>query len=133
MVQDHARLDRGSACVQVQAEQAFEIFAVVDDQGCAGGLAALAGTAAARQYRHTGLVRQFNRGCDVAGGAGHKHPGRHDLVDRRIGGIAAARGGVKQDFALRVALQLLGQQCAGRMAGCVGAERSAGGCKAHMG
>ena len=133
MVQDHARLDRGGACVQVQTEQVFEIFAVVDDQRCAGGLAALAGAAAAWQYRHTGLARQFNRGCDVAGGARHEHPGGHDLVDRRIGGVAAAGGGVKQDFALRVVLQLLGKQRTGLMAGCGGAERRAGGCKAHMG
>ncbi len=51
----------------------------------------------------------------------HEHADRHDLVDRRVGGVAAARGGVEQHLALGLGAQAPRQRLAdvvGRAGAC---------------
>jgi DNA-binding GntR family transcriptional regulator len=55
--------------------------------------------AAARQHRHFLFARDLQRDGDVFGIRRHENARRHDLVDRRVGGVAAARGGVEHHLA----------------------------------
>jgi hypothetical protein len=50
VVQHHAGLHRGGALLGVEVTARAQVLAVVDHQRRAGGLAALAGAAAARQH-----------------------------------------------------------------------------------
>ena len=70
------------------------------DQRAADRLAALRGAAAARQHRHALLARDRERRLDVVRVARHDDADRLDLVDRRVGAVAAAREGVEQHLAL---------------------------------
>ena len=77
-----------------------QVLARVDDQRRAGRLAALAGAGAARQQRRAELAGDVDRGGDVvARRAARSTPTGIDLVDRGVGGVAAARGGVEQHLA----------------------------------
>jgi hypothetical protein len=129
-----------------QVQHAAQVLAAVDDQRGAGGLAALAGAAAAWQHRHLQLARDGQRGGHVFGRLRHEHAHRHDLVDRRIGGITPARsGGVEQHLAARFGAQAAlpgGAHLVGRQHGAGGGPRASGrrrvfmrrsGCRADAG
>ena len=81
------------------------MFAVIDDQRGAHGLATLRGTGTTRQNRHPFF------GCNLQGadrgitGSWHDDTDGHDLVNRRIGGIASAVCRIKHDFAVDFAPQ----------------------------
>ena len=92
----------------------FRCLRVIDDERGADGLPALRGAAAARQHRHALLDRDAERGERVFLGLRHHHADRLDLVDRRVGRIAPARGGVEQHLAPDLAPQ------AGREGGITG-------------
>ncbi|KWT97635.1 hypothetical protein APY03_1331 [Variovorax sp. WDL1] len=134
VVQHQARLDGDAALRHVELEHAPHVLAVVDHQRRAGGLAALAGAAAARQHRHLQVARDVDGGGDVALGLRHEHAHRHDLVDGGVGGVAAARGIVEQHFALglgREAAREPGADLVGRQHGAGGLQM-AGGIDAHQ-
>ena len=81
------------------------MLADVDDQRGAGRLAALL-VPAPRASTGTSSRARRDGGRDVLLGARrHKHADRQNLVDRRIGGVASARGGVEQHLAAVSALQ----------------------------
>jgi hypothetical protein len=77
-----------------------EELAVVDDERRADGLPALRTSATARQQRHAELATEVDRDAHVLVRARDQHADRFDLVDRRVGRIAAARGAVEEHFAL---------------------------------
>ncbi len=123
VVQHQAGLDLGRACIRVHREDVAQMLAVVDHQGRARGLPALAGAAAARQHGHLQLAGDLQGRGDVFFAGGHEDAHRHDLVDGGIGGIAPARGGVEQDLAARVRAQAARQH----LADIVGRQHGAGG------
>jgi len=82
-----------------------QVLGGVDDQRRAGRLAALARAGAARQHRHGELAGDIERDGDVAIALRNEHADRHDLVDRGVGRIAAARGRVEAHFAFGLAAQ----------------------------
>ena len=81
-------------------DEPVQVFAVVDDQRAAHGLAGLRGAAAARQQRHALLAGDLGGDAHVLGCPRHHHADRLDLVDRGIGRIASTAEGVEQDLAL---------------------------------
>ena len=85
------------------------MFAVVDDQAHARGLAALAGTATSWNNRNFQITADGHGGGHFFGVLGHKHTQRGDLVNGGIGGVPTSVGGRKQHFALRFGFQTFGQ------------------------
>src|SRR5208337_4694606 len=67
------------------------------------------GAAAARQHGDTFLARDRQRGGDVADFLRHDHAERLDLIDRRVGGVAAAVGSAEQHLAADFASEALGE------------------------
>ncbi len=101
-VEHHARLDQRAAPLDIDGEDAVHVLAAIDDEGAADGLAALRGAAAARQDRHALLAGDGERRRDVLLVARHDHAQRLDLVDRRIGAVAAAAERVEQHLAAQI-------------------------------
>ena len=87
------------------SRHAVQMFRAVEDQGVVDGLAALRGAAAARRDRDALLAGDRQRRRDVVHRARHHHADRHDLVERGIGGVAAAGKAVEQHVALECSLQ----------------------------
>ncbi|MCG3189048.1 MAG: hypothetical protein LKCHEGNO_01291 [Burkholderiaceae bacterium] len=112
-VEHEAGLHARGARVDVEREHAAQVFAAIDHQAGAHGLAALAGARAARQHRHPQFTGDLDRVAHVGVVGGDEHAHRHHLVDRRVGGVAAARGGVEPHLAARVRAQLACQLDAG--------------------
>ena len=86
------------------------MFAVIDDQTHASGLAALAGAAASRNDGYLQVTANGHGGSHFLGVLGHKHTQRRHLVNGGVGGVSAAVGGRKQHFALSFSFQTLGQE-----------------------
>ncbi len=108
-VREHeARLDQGGACLRVDVENVAKVFGAVDNDGAVDGLAALTGAAAARQHGNTGFAGDGKRGGDIVDGFGHDHADGFDLVNRGVGGIAAAVGRTEQDLPGDFALEHAG-------------------------
>ena len=102
----------------------------VDDERRAGRLAALARAGAARQHRHGELARDLEGDGDVAVALRHEHADRHDLVDRGVGRVPAARGGVEAAPRLRSRRAGAGRarrrpRCGSRVLGAAGASARA--------
>ena len=53
--------------------------------------------AAARGDDHAVVAGDGKRAQRLVDGAGDHHPERHDLVERRVGGVAPAVGGAEKD------------------------------------
>ncbi len=85
------------------------MFGTVDDQGAVDGLATLAGAAAAWQYGHAFLTRDRQCRGDVTDFFRYDDADWFDLIDRRVGGVAAAIGSVEQHRAADFATQPVGQ------------------------
>ena len=89
VVEHDARFDFDGALCHVHIQDVANVFGVIDDQARAHCLAALAGTAAARDDGHLQVAADIECGFHVLCGARHEHADRHDLVDGRIGRVAA--------------------------------------------
>ena len=109
MAQHQAGLHQRGARVGIDMQDAAQMLRAVDHQRAVHRLAALAGAAAARQHRDAFLARDRQRRGDVADLLRHDHADRLDLVDRRIGGVAAAVGAAEQHLAADLAPQALGE------------------------
>ena len=105
-IEHHAGLHAYRARVPIEGDHLIQIFAMVDHQRVANGLAALRRATPARQYRDTLFQRNLQRDLCVALGFWDHHTDRLELVDRRVGRIAAARVGVEQHIAFDFALEL---------------------------
>src|ERR1700728_3935134 len=100
MVEYYSRLNRRRAGRNFQYEHVAEVLGVVDDQSGAHGLAALTGSRAARQDRHAQIARNADRRADIPRAPWDKYADRHDLVNRCIRGITAARSVIEQHLAI---------------------------------
>ena len=69
------------------------MFAVVDDQAHARGLAALAGASAPWNDGHLQITANGHGGGHFFCVLGHKHAQRGDLIDGGIGGVSTSIGG----------------------------------------
>ena len=88
-----------AAVLDVEREDAVQVFREIDDDAVIDGLAALRGAAAARGDDPPRIARDRERPQRLVHGAGHHHARRHDLVERGVGRIAAAAEGVEQHLA----------------------------------
>jgi len=64
---------------------------------------------AARQHRHAQLACDLERDGDIGIALGHEHADRHDLVDRCVGRVAAARRGIEANLAFGLGTQASGE------------------------
>ena len=90
MVEHDAGFDLDRHRLEVQIEHGAQMLAGIDHQRSAGGLPALRAAATARQQRYFQVTGDRHRGDDIGRAARHENAHWHDLVDRRIGGIAPA-------------------------------------------
>ena len=76
---------------------AVQVFGEIDDDPAVDGLAALRSAAAARGHDQAVVAGDRKRAQRLIDGAGDHDPERHDLVERRVGGVAAAVEGAEKD------------------------------------
>ncbi len=105
-LEHHARLDDDLAGGRIVMPDGIEVAAAVNHQPFAQWLAVLRGARAAHDHRRSGLGGDLQRGLDIRGRFREDHAGRHDLVDRRVGAVTAAREGVEVRFALQLSGEL---------------------------
>ena len=101
MIENDTRLNLDCALNGVDLQHIADVFGVVNDQACAGGLTTLTGTAAARNNGHTKIAADGHGNGHLIRRTRHKHTHRFDLIDRGIGGVTTAVSRAKQDLALR--------------------------------
>ena len=109
VAEDDAGFDDGAAAHRVDVDDTAEVLGAVDDEGVVDGLAALAGAAAAGEDGDAGFTGDGDGGGDVFNAFGDDHADGHHLVDRGVGGVAAAVGGAEFDGAADVAAEALGE------------------------
>ena len=105
LVEHEAGLDPGGLRLDVELEQLAQVLARVEHERGADGLAALRRARAAGQQRHPGLGRDLERALRVGRGPRHDDAERLDLVNRRVGRIAAAVVGAEQHVAFDLAAE----------------------------
>ena len=99
VVEHNARFDHASPVFDVERDDAIQVFGKIDDDAVIDGLAALRSAAAARRDDHALGAADGQRPQRFVGAARHHHAGRHDLVERGVGGVAAAVEPIEQDVA----------------------------------
>src|SRR5205085_10526979 len=105
VVEHDAGFDDATAVLDVEREDAVEVLGEIDDDAVIDGLAALRSAAAAGGDRSTVLPRNGERPQCLVDGFRHDHAKWHDLVERRVGCVAAAAIPVEQAFACGLARQ----------------------------
>ena len=75
------------------------MFAVIDDERRADGLATLRAAGATGQERHRKLAADIECGAHVGVAPRNQHADRLDLINRSVGRVAAARCAIEQDLA----------------------------------
>ena len=95
IVEHDAGLHRAAGALDVEIEDAGEVFRAVHHQRLADRLTGLRGAAAARQHADAVGAGKLNCPLGLLHGARHHHADRHDLVMRGVGGIAPAREAVE--------------------------------------
>ena len=104
-VEHNPGLDRAARALEVEIEDAGEVFGTVHHQRFADGLPGLRGSAAARQHADAFGAGKPNRPFGFLDGAGGDHADRHDLVMRGVGGVAAAAEAVELHLPAQFGLQ----------------------------
>ncbi len=99
VVEHDAGLDHAGAALDVERQDAVQVLREIDHEAVIDGLAALRGAAAARGDLQPVVAGDRQRPQRLVHGPGHDHAGRHDLVERGVGGVAAAAEAVEQDVA----------------------------------
>ena len=105
IVEHDAGLDRAAPVLDVEIDDAGEIFGAVDDQPLAHRLPALRGAAAAGQQLHALCPGNSYRPFGFFYRAGGDHAEGHDLVMGGVGGVAAAGKAVELHIARQFGLQ----------------------------
>ena len=107
VVEHDSGFDHASAVFSVERDDAVEMLGEVDDDAVIDGLAALRRAAAARGDFAAGIARDRKRPQRLVDAARDHDAGRHDLVERGVGGVAAAVEGIEKDAARDLARELL--------------------------
>jgi hypothetical protein len=98
-VEHDAGLDGDRHRVAIERPDRGQMLAVIDHERRADGLPALRAAGAASQHRHALLPADARAPRDIVDRFRHENADGLDLVDRRIGRIAAARCGIEQHVA----------------------------------
>ncbi|MHC2248779.1 hypothetical protein ACVJH7_008086 [Bradyrhizobium elkanii] len=99
VVEHDAGLDHAGPILDVEREDPVQVLGQVDDDAVIDGLAALRGATAARGDDPPGVANDRQRPQRLVDGSRHHHAGRHDLVERGVGRVAAAVEGVEKHVA----------------------------------
>ncbi len=110
MIEHDAGLHPGGAVLGIQLQHVAHVFAGVEHQRFADRLATLGRAGAARQNRYAFAARDLDRGAYVVAVARNDHADRFDLIDRRVGRIAAAVERAEADFAAQGTTQARGER-----------------------
>ncbi len=105
VIEHEAGLDPGRARVDVDLEHISQVLARVEHERRADGLPALRRARAARQNRDLRLGRDLERAHGVSRGPRHDDAEWLDLVNRRVGRVAAAVVGAEQHVAFDLAAE----------------------------
>ena len=105
IIEHDPRLDHAGPVFDVERDDAVEMLGEVDNDAVIDGLAALRGAAAARRHDPPVVAGDGQRPQRFVDAARDHHAGRHDLVERGIGGVAAAVERIEQNVARDLALQ----------------------------
>ena len=97
VVEHDAGLDHASAVLDIEREDPVQVFGEIDDDAAVDRLAALRSAAAARGDDQAVVAGDRKRAQRLIDGAGDHDPERHDLVERGVGGVAAAVEGAEKD------------------------------------
>ena len=98
-------LDRAALALDVEIQNAGQVFRAVHHQRLADGLPRLRGAAAARQHAHAVGAGNADRALGLFDGLGRDHAQRHDLIMRGVGRIAPAGEAVEPYFTTQLGLQ----------------------------
>ena len=109
VVEHDAGLDHAGAVLDVERDDAVQMFREIDDDAVVDGLAALRGAAAARRDDPSGVAGDRQRPQRLVHGPGHHHARGHDLVERGVGRVAAAVEGIEEHVARNFAAQTRGK------------------------
>ncbi len=110
VVEHDSGFDHAAAVLDIQRKDAIKVFREIDDDAVIDGLAALRGTAAARGNDAAVISRDGQRPQRLFHGAWNHDPCGHDLVERRIGGVAAAVERIEEHIARDLARKTCGQR-----------------------
>ena len=105
ILEHDARFDHTAPAVDIQIDNAVEIFRAIDHQRRIHRLPALRGAAAARQNRDALLARNRNRPRRIVHGPRRHHSERHDLIMRGVGGVTPAGEAVEAHIARDLGFQ----------------------------
>ena len=100
LVEHDARLHGARPRFRIERKHVAQIFREIDHQRFADRLSALRRRAAAGQERQTFVAGDLDNGGQVRVRLRHDNAERHDLIDRRIGGITPPRKGVEKHVTL---------------------------------
>src|SRR5439155_13240958 len=99
IVEHDTGLDHAGPVLDVERQNAIQVFREIDDEAVIDGLAALRGAAAAGGDLPSFVAGDRQRPQRLVDGLGYDHAGRHDLVERGVGRITTTAEGVEQDVA----------------------------------
>ena len=105
LVKNNARLDKAAALFDIKLEDAVQMSAGIHHDGIVHRLPALRGAPTTRQYRQPLLACEIQCRLDIGKAFRHHHRMRHHLVDRGVGGVAAARERIVEQRALKRGFQ----------------------------
>ena len=99
VVEHDPRLDHTRAVLEVERDDAVQVFGEIDHNAVIDGLATLRGAAAARRHDPSLVAGNRQRPQRLVHGFRHHHARGHDLVERGVGRIAAAVEGIEEHVA----------------------------------
>ncbi len=105
LVEHEPRLDPAATVLDVEIQNAVQVPGIVEHQSGVHRLAALRRPAAAGGDGDPGRARRAEGRGNVGLRARHCHAQRHDLVERGVRRVAAARERVEENLALEIAPQ----------------------------
>ena len=101
VIQHHAGLHLGHASLRINRDHTVQVPAEINHQRLAHRLPALAGPSPPGQDRHLHVGRKINGGREVFLIGRYHHANWKLLVDRCVGRVAPARGGVELHLTLQ--------------------------------
>ena len=105
LVKNDSRLDNAAPRLDIELEDPVEMPAGIDHHGIVDRLPALRRAAATRQHGKPFAAREGKRRLDVLQRFRHHDGMRHHLVDRRVGGVPAAREQIVEKTAAKFGFQ----------------------------